>query len=393
MMDDSSCYNRIVIEEATLDIMSVCEGWYMIATDFFTSRLSPFEILRILKKSLLPFLLIGFCLLLLGCSEKEAMPILTSTAVPVEYQVAIWIPYHTSVELQTMQMNADVINEANFFWYEVRNNGQLMLMSGAENEAVLANAREWGLRIVPTITNQFDRERVSAILYDESLRQQHIETIVNKVITMDYDGIDIDYESLLAEDREVFSLFIEELAASLHVHNKILSIALYPKTEEVGTWDGPQAQDWRHLGAVADEVKIMTYDYHWSTSEAGPIAPVDWTIEVLDFAVATIPPSKIYVGIHFYGYDWQGTQATGRTWSEIQTILASQNSIIERDLSDEAWFTYEQDGRQRTVYFADSVSLQTKLEAVLIAHPNIAGIAIWRLGGEDPDNWLVIREK
>ena len=49
-------------------------------------------------------------------------------------------------------------------------------------------------------------------------------------------------------------------------------------------WSGPQAQDWQRLGAAVDFFKIMTYDFHYSTSEPGPIAPLAWVDEVLDFA-------------------------------------------------------------------------------------------------------------
>jgi spore germination protein YaaH len=46
---------------------------------------------------------------------------------------------------------------------------------------------------------------------------------------------------------------------------------------------------------------------------------------------------------------------------------------------------------RHTAYFATSRSLAAKLE--LVQRVDLAGIAIWRLGGEDPQNWDVIRGK
>jgi spore germination protein YaaH len=46
---------------------------------------------------------------------------------------------------------------------------------------------------------------------------------------------------------------------------------------------------------------------------------------------------------------------------------------------------------RRTVWFATSRSLEAKLG--LVQQLDLAGIAIWRLGGEDPQNWQVIRSK
>ena len=53
----------------------------------------------------------------------------------------------------------------------------------------------------------------------------------------------------------------------------------------------------------------------------------------------------------------------------------------------ENWITY----KGRKVWFATSRSLAAKLE--LVQRVDLAGIAIWRLGGEDPQNWDVIRGK
>ena len=43
------------------------------------------------------------------------------------------------------------------------------------------------------------------------------------------------------------------------------------------------------------------------------------------------------------------------------------------------------------LYFTDAQALDERLAYVLARHPQLAGIAIWRLGGEDPGNWAVIR--
>ena len=36
----------------------------------------------------------------------------------------------------------------------------------------------------------------------------------------------------------------------------------------------------------------MTYDYHWSTSEAGPLARLDWVDQVLAYAATVVPPKR-----------------------------------------------------------------------------------------------------
>ncbi|HUP60330.1 MAG TPA: hypothetical protein VNA69_07910 [Thermoanaerobaculia bacterium] len=43
---------------------------------------------------------------------------------------------------------------------------------------------------------------------------------------------------------------------------------------------------------MADSVKIMAYDYHWSTSAPGPISPLTWLADVAKYAAGTLPGGK-----------------------------------------------------------------------------------------------------
>jgi len=312
----------------------------------------------------------------------------TPTSAMQQPEVTIWAPYAGQLEIDTLAANAGLIREINFFWYELGGDGQIV--GGVKSKAALDKARELGLRVVPSIVNRgFSREAVLAAIGTPDERRAHIDAIIDLVRNNGYDGIDIDYESLNAEDREIFTLFIEELSAALHAEDKLLSIAVHAKSDDAGTWNGPAAQDWPRLGAAVDAFKIMTYDYHYGTSEAGPIAPVAWIDEVLTYAATVVPPAKTYAGIHFYGYEWVGASGTGIEWREAVKTARQQGITPQRDESGEAWFTYD-DGRF-TVYYADAGNLRVKLAAIEAAHPDIAGIAIWRLGGEDPENWDAIR--
>ncbi len=294
------------------------------------------------------------------------------------------------LEQKTLTDHADVLSEVNFFWYELGADGAIR--GSVQSEAGLKTAREAGLRVVPSILNgDFDRERVAAILHDPDKRTAHIEAIVQLVMENGYDGIDIDYESLYAEDRNAFTTFIQELAAALHAQNKRLSTTVHPKTGDGGSWGGPQAQDWKKLGAVSDEFKIMIYDYHHGASEAGPIAPLDWSDAVLTYAESQVEPGKIFMGVPFYGYDWVGSKGESIEWRQAVKRAKMYHAEVNRDASSgEAWFTY--DGGRHTVYYNDAETLRGRLAMMLDRHSAIAGVSIWRLGGEDPENWVALHE-
>jgi spore germination protein YaaH len=284
-----------------------------------------------------------------------------------------------------------VLGEVNFFWYELGADGDIK--GTVQSKAALQTAREAGLRVLPSILNGgFDRERVATIIHDPNKRAAHIDAIVQLVVENGYDGIDIDYESLYEEDRDAFTAFIEKLAAALHQEGKLLSTTVHPKTGGGGTWGGPKAQDWAKLGAVSDEFKIMIYDMHHGASEAGPIAPLDWADAVLTYAETQVEPGKIFMGVPFYGYDWVGSTGESIEWRQAVKRAKMYNAEVQRDVSSgEAWYTYD-DGRH-TVYFNDAETLAGRLDMMLTKHPDIAGVSIWRLGGEDPANWDVLQEK
>lgn len=340
-----------------------------------------------------PFWQIGWllALLLLGAQASSPAALSEQAGTPA-LQVSIWATYAGALEQQTLTANAGAIGEVNFVWYTLEANGEVT--GSIQSAQAMEAARNAGLRIVPSIANAgFDRSVVLAAIGDADNRTRHVQELAQLVEENGFDGLDIDYENLLAEDREAFTLFIEELAAALHANGRILSIAVHAKVDDAGSWGGPAAQDWARLGAAADEFKIMTYDYHWSTSEAGPIAPLDWVDEVLTYAATVVPPEKTWVGVHFYGYDWVGSAAESLEWRQIIKRAGQQEAAIQRDVPGEAWFSYgsDDDSSRHTVYFTDAQALAERLAFVAERHPDIAGIAIWRLGGEDPGNWEVIK--
>ena len=133
----------------------------------------------------------------------------------------------------------------------------------------------------------------------------------------------------------------------------------------------------------------MTYDYSGSWSDPGPIAPPSWAKKVLTFAETCVPAAKIMMGIPFYGRGWHGDQTTDYVYSEVQALIAAVHPTVKRHSSSrEATFQYvDAEGTDHLVFFQDRPALAAKLQMLRNSHPNIAGIAIWRMGGEPPKFW------
>jgi len=330
----------------------------------------------------------------------------SNNSPPPLNRVAAWLPtsWDSARARTSWETNQVHIQELSPVWYQLdaSGDGSINTYAGARDVALVNEAHTQSTLVIPLINNHyastgFDATPVSVMIHDPARRAAHVTALVNETLTYSYDGIDIDYESLNGQDdRYAFSLFIEELAAALHAHDKLLSIAVHPKTSEPGTWDGPKAQDWKRIGAAVDRFRVMTYGYHWSTSEPGPIAPLWWMEDVMAFATSVVPSNHVYVGLHFYGHDWVGTSSSSAVWEDVQALINAYSAAPQWQDTDawgravaEPWFTYTDSLEQlHEVWYADGASVAARLG--LVRQYGLGGVAVWRLGGEDPANWSAI---
>lgn len=305
-------------------------------------------------------------------------------------RVSAWLPYWDSRAIDDFIAHRELYDEVLPFWYEMRSATSIVAYEGAGSARLLDAARSGGVAVVPTINNDFDPERLRIMLATDASIAAHVSALTD--LAAPFNGIDVDYESGRAEDRARFTTFVQRLAVSLHAAGKTLSVTVHPKTSEPGTWDGPQSQDWSAIGAVADRVRVMAYDYHWSTSSAGPVAPLSWVDAVSRFAASRITPSKVRLGMPLYGYDWVGSSGEGLMWDQIERRRLAAGLALQRSSDGaEPWFRYTSSGQQHEVWYADSVSTAAKLDVV--DRYALGGATFWRLGGEDPAIWPLLGER
>lgn len=258
----------------------------------------------------------------------------------------------------------------------------------AEWNRMWAAAKKHEVQVFGMVSNYadtgFDAKRAQKMLHDPAHRAAHIERLVAMAVEDGLDGIDIDIESLEAGDRDVFSAYMEELRVASSAEGLLLSIAVHAKSEEPGSWGGVIAQDWKRLGAAVDVFRIMGYDLHWATSEAGPIGPTEWATSVAAFAGTLMPAAKVELGIPGYGYTWKGNQGRTILWDE-WTDLVSRYGPARQDPGGEMVLTYP----GYTAYMATGSGQAAKV--AWLQQNGFRGVALWRLGGEDPSLWDLFR--
>ncbi len=321
--------------------------------------------------------------------------------VPAPRVVVASLPYWSlSQGTAAVLANRQAVNEVSPWIYGLASDGQIILGSGISKPALsssLSQLRARGLPLVPTIANvdaqgNWAYPPVARILHNPVLMARHVAAIVALADSGHYAGIDIDYEDLRAGDRQDFTAFVTRLAGALHAQGKILSVALFAKATDAGYAPRNLAQDYAAIGRVADQVRLMGYDYHWSTSPPGPIAPVSWLRSVLSYAKTQLPAAKIILGVPEYGYNWSGGHGTGITWQQAMQLSRQPGAQLHYSTASQApWFSYtDAAGRQHTVWFEDAESSRAKFRLAQAA--GIGGVYLWMYGSADPGMWPALRQ-
>lgn len=202
----------------------------------------------------------------------------------------------------------------------------------------------------------------------------------------DFDGLMLDFESIPNKDGELFLEFVRILRTKLN--GKIFSVCVPARTGSVRNDIFPYDK----LAPLVDRMFIMAYDLHWSGSEAGPIATLDWSLRVYNYAKKVIPAEKIIMGMPFYGRTWATDSGAGAwTYPSIERILTEQGIPEIKYSAGFPTFSYTKEVSV-TGYYNDAYSvfqLSRQYEQA-----GVQAVGFWRIGQEDPSFWehLKIRQ-
>ena len=198
-------------------------------------------------------------------------------------------------------------------------------------------------------------------------------------VSVGFDGVQIDFESVSRDDAEYFFDFLEELKASLPA-GRMLSVAVPARTAPVAG-----AYDYARIASLVDRIVIMAYDEHWSTSSPGPVASLPWCAKIVDYAKSTIENDKIIMGLPLYGRAWPDKKlARALRFKSVQDVVAETKSTTSYTSEQGAWFEYSESVVVK-VFFDDERSLLEKLN--LYRSREINAVSFWRIGQGPPEVW------
>jgi spore germination protein YaaH len=302
-----------------------------------------------------------------------------------------------SLGMPSLQAHSDAITLLAPQCYELDGAGAL---HGKFSARALEVARGAGLPLMPLVTNSgFDRLAAHQLLQNAKAQARAATNLAEVAERDEYVGWQLDLEDIDPADESAYTRFTARVAGRLHHDQRLLSVAVVPRFSDrfpdsskpgFHTSEWGAAYDFRGLGRIADFLVIMAYDQHTPLTPPGPIAAYDWVSAALDYAVRRMPPSKILLGVPFYGREWAETSGAttchSLAYKDLKPFL--EDPASERhwdDLWRTTWFVLQEGETQRTAWFDDARSLREKLALVPLYH--LRGYAAWRLGAEDPEFW------
>ena len=292
------------------------------------------------------------------------------------------------------------VNVVSPSFFYIDEDGDLRENVGEEGENYIEWAHNNGYKVWPMLSNAEaateSLDITSNIMNSYEKRKELIEDIVNVCVKYKIDGINVDFENMKQEDKDMYSRFIIELTPRLKEIGLVTSV-------DVTAPDG--GETWslcfdRHvIGDVADYIVFMAYDqYGVSSTKAGTTAGYNWVELSLNKFLQTeeIEPEKIILAIPLYTRVWT-TDSNGKVTSktvdmkDINEVIPEGTNKTWDDELKQNYVEYTEGGNKKQIWIEDIDSLKAKIS--LITQNKLAGVASWRKGMETEEVWKMLKEE
>lgn len=249
----------------------------------------------------------------------------------------------------------------------------------------------------------WDPVAVHEVVSNPQARANVIHRLRDWLLKEKMQGVNIDFEEVLPQDRTNLVTFMRELYAALHPKGLLVTQDVQLDNDNF---------DLTNLARYNDWIVPMFYDEHAGGDPPGAVAGIGWTQQFLDNLLNRqgVPADKVVMGVGNHGYDWiindpkHGAESI--TYQNAMTIAreSQPDAVVRLDTSSSSmdgkggslnptfnyWDTFvdnkgNSSEKEHQVWLEDAVSVYNQL---CIAKPKgIRGAALWFVGSEDPSLW------
>lgn len=293
----------------------------------------------------------------------------------------------------------DGVNVVSPSFFSIDKNGKLVENVGERGQAYLEWARDNNCKIWPMVQNAGDStmmDTTSKIMNSYEKRKALIESIVNVCIKYKLDGINIDFENMRKDDKDLYSRFIIELEPRMKELGLVLSVDV-TAPDGSDTWS--LCFDRHVIGDVADYIIFMAYDeYGESSTKSGTTAGYDWVELGIKKFLETeeVEPEKLILAVPLYTRLWTEDSAgkvIKKSVVSMKDIDSTIPSDVERKWDDKLkqyYVEYNDGNNLKKMWIEDVKSLKEKVS--LITNYKLGGVASWEKGMETDEVWKLFQE-
>jgi chitinase len=284
--------------------------------------------------------------------------------------------------------------------------GDALYLGSPQGTRLTDLAHKKNVKVLLSLGGWDDSGNFPAVAASPALRETFARSCMDAVRRYGFDGIDIDWEypgyaehNGTPADKENYTLLMQLLKDSLTTYSSVTGTPTLLTAAFAATASHSDCIDFKKIGAILDQLNLMTYDFHgrWSPlsnhnsplySSAGSDSALCMDAALTLYTrVYDIPPSKLNLGLAFYGKLFAQCTGLNSTHSAADTMYpdgASYSEILKR-IGD---FTRSWDDRAKVPYlispamklfvsYDDEESIRIK--AQYMVDREIHGCIIWEI--------------
>lgn len=284
------------------------------------------------------------------------------------------------------------------FGYGFTESGELI---GIDDQPLINAAYEFRAAPVMLLSSltedgNFSGQRASLLFRSTALQDKVFDGILTVMEEKGYLGLDIDFEYVNAEDAGDYQNFLRRATERLHAAGYFVNVDLAPKTSANQAGLLYESHDYEAIGALADTVLLMTYEWGYTYGPPMAVAPLNQVRRVVEYGVSAIPSEKIMMGLPNYGYDWilpfqRGITRATAIGNQYAVEIAQRNRVpIDFDEAAQSpTFQYTGTaGQPHVVWFEDARSMEGKFN--LIDEFSLLGGGYWNVMRPFNQNWAFL---
>lgn len=279
-----------------------------------------------------------------------------------------------------------------FFYLEKGSDGKISENVKQEGKDYIEWAHNNGFKVWPIVSNNSYLTTTEGILNDYTKRRKLEDEIIRVAEEYNIDGINLDFENMNQEDKDMYSRFVIELAPRLKDLGKTLTVDV---TAPDGSETWSLCFDRDVLANVSDYIVFMAYDqYGTGGNKEGTTAGYNWVENNVNKFIGqeAVAKEKIILGIPLYTRLWKedGGKITSKVVN-IKDVESTLPSDIQKKWDEELkqnYVEYTDGSATYKMWIEDEKSITEKIG--LAKKYDLAGIAFWEKDREYDGFWQFI---